>query len=135
LIILIRISPFPPWIWSNVLFSSIEAVALWQFLVATLFVYPKLLLHVFIGSRAAALADGEQRSHMDTPTKVMNAAFIIVGILVTATSSWFVYQAMQKQIRELEGLPNETDRMAADALEDVEEGAPLLRDFSPEPSH
>ncbi|KZP32856.1 Golgi apparatus membrane protein TVP38 [Athelia psychrophila] len=131
LIILIRLSPFPPWVWSNVLFSSIEAVALWQFIVATFFIYPKLLLHIFIGSRAAALADGEQRSHMDTQTKVMNAAFIVAGILVGATSSWFVYRAMQKHIRELEGLPEETDRLAADALEDIEEGAPLLRDFSP----
>ncbi|KAF7983867.1 hypothetical protein HWV62_18200 [Athelia sp. TMB] len=133
LIILVRMCPFPPWMWSNVLFSSIEAVALWQFVVATMFIYPKLLLHVFIGSRAAALADGEQRSHMDTQTKIMNAAFITVGILVGICSGWFVYQAMQKHIREMGDIPDETERLAADALEDVEEGAPLLRSFSPTP--
>lgn len=38
----------------------------WQFSIATLFVYPKVALYVFVGSRAAALSDGEQRSHMDT---------------------------------------------------------------------
>lgn len=46
--------------------QSIESVALWQFVIATLFIYPKLLLHVFIGSLAAPLSDGEQRGHMDT---------------------------------------------------------------------
>jgi hypothetical protein len=39
---------------------------------------------------------------------------------------------MQKQIRLLEGFSEETDRLAADAIEDIEEGAPLLRDFSNE---
>lgn len=37
---------------------------------------------------------------------------------------------MQKHIRELDDMPEETDRLAADAIEDIEEGAPLLRDFS-----
>lgn len=84
LIILIRISPFPPWVYSNSLFAvgkfsfpklyhpanqiiqSIQAVSLWQFVTATLFVFPKLVLHAFIGSRIAALSDGDRRSHMDT---------------------------------------------------------------------
>jgi len=132
LMILIRMSPFPPWTWSNVLFSSIEAIALWQFIIATLFVYPKVLLHVFIGSRAAALSDGEQRSHMDTQTKVLNGLLIGVGMVIALLSSWLIYRFMQKHIRELEEFPEETDRLAADALEDVEEGAPFLRDFSSE---
>jgi hypothetical protein len=37
---------------------------------------------------------------------------------------------MQKHIRQLEGFTEETDTLAADAIGDVEEGAPLLRDFS-----
>jgi hypothetical protein len=41
-----------------------------------------------------------------------------------------VYRFMQKHIRQLEEFPEETDRLAADAIEDVEEGAPLLRNFS-----
>lgn len=46
--------------------QSIEAVALWQFVIATFVVLPKVALHVFIGSRLAALSDGETRRHMDT---------------------------------------------------------------------
>jgi hypothetical protein len=44
----------------------------------------------------------------------------------------FVYRLMQRHIRRLEDLPEETDRLAADALEDAEEGAPLLHALSPE---
>ena len=45
--------------------QSIEPVALWQFVIATLVVLPRVALHVFIGSRLAAFSDGETRNHMD----------------------------------------------------------------------
>jgi predicted nucleic acid-binding Zn ribbon protein len=45
--------------------QSIGPVKLWQFVVAQVFVFPKIFLSVFIGSRAAALADGDQRDKMD----------------------------------------------------------------------
>lgn len=48
--------------------QSIEAVALWQFVIATTVVFPKVALHVFIGSKLAALSDGDTRRHMDTRT-------------------------------------------------------------------
>lgn len=41
---------------------------------------------------------------------------------------------MEKHIRELQDVSGETDRMVVDAIEDAEEGAPLLRSFSPEPT-
>jgi hypothetical protein len=87
--------------------QSIEATALWQFAVATTFVFPKLLLHVFIGSRIAALSDGDQRSHMDTrncfppefsvvainiyfsaETKIVNGLLIGGGISIAVFTSW-----------------------------------------------
>lgn len=93
--------------WYDILFSSFDSVALWQFIVATFFVYPKICLHVFIGTRAAALSDGEQRSHMDTrkpafvqkiifkytyhtipETKVVNGVLIGLGVVLAATSGW-----------------------------------------------
>ncbi|TRM59308.1 hypothetical protein BD626DRAFT_508875 [Schizophyllum amplum] len=126
LIILIRVSPFPPWVYSNTLFASIEPVKLWQFLLATCFVFPKLLLHVFIGSRMAALADGDQRSHMDPQTKAINAALIIGGVLIAIGASWSVYHLITKHIRHLEGLPADVDEQAARAIEDFDEEAPLL---------
>lgn len=89
---LIRASPFPPWVYANSLFAvsmlgfrvmfdltitsqSIEAVALWQFVIATTVVFPKVALHVFIGSRLAALSDGDTRRHMDTREPPYLSAF------------------------------------------------------------
>ncbi|THV08653.1 Golgi apparatus membrane protein TVP38 [Dendrothele bispora CBS 962.96] len=126
LMILIRISPFPPWVWSNTLFASIQPVKLWQFVTATLFLSPKLCLHVFIGSRMAELSDGEHRSQMDTRTKIMNGVFIGGGILVAIFTSWLVYTLVQSHIRTLQGIPTDVDEQAADAIEDFDEEAPLL---------
>ncbi|KAJ7276298.1 Golgi apparatus membrane protein TVP38 [Mycena haematopus] len=125
LIILIRMSPLPPWVYSNVLFASIGSVSVWQFMTATFFVFPKLFLHVFIGSRIAAFSDGETRGNMDTQTKLINGLLIGGGIVVTFVASWFVYTSIQNHIRRLPGLPVETDELAAEALEDTED-APLL---------
>ncbi|KIP12719.1 hypothetical protein PHLGIDRAFT_113319 [Phlebiopsis gigantea 11061_1 CR5-6] len=130
LIMLIRASPFPPWVYANSLFASIEAVALWQFIIATTMVFPKVALHVFIGSRLAALSDGETRRHMDTRTKVMNGVLVGTGILVAAFTSWFIYRAMTQHIRHLEGIPADVDELAAEAVEDAAEGAPLLGNYS-----
>ncbi|KAK0486917.1 Golgi apparatus membrane protein TVP38 [Armillaria luteobubalina] len=127
LIILIRVSPFPPWVYSNSLFASIEAVSLWQFVVATCFIFPKILLLVVIGSRIAALSDGDSRSHMDTHTKVMNGSLIGGGIIVAIFTSWLVYTLVQNHIRQLEDISPEVDRMAAEAIEEYDEDAPLLR--------
>ncbi|KAH9943350.1 uncharacterized protein BXZ73DRAFT_40674, partial [Epithele typhae] len=73
LIMLIRASPFPPWVYSNTLFAvspakatSVQSVSLWQFFLATFVVFPKIAIFVLVGSRLASLSDGEQRSHMDT---------------------------------------------------------------------
>ncbi len=37
---------------------------------------------------------------------------------------------MQAHIRKLEGIPPEIDELAAEAVEDAGEGAPLLRNYS-----
>jgi len=129
LIILIRMSPFPPWVYANTMFASIGSVSLWQFMVATCCVFPKIFLHVFIGSRVAALSDGEQRSHMDTHTKIVNGVLIGGGILIAIIASWLVYTSVQNHIRNLSGISPEVDELAAEAVEDSEE-APLLRSHS-----
>jgi len=125
LIILIRMSAFPPWAYSNVFFASIGSVGLWQFIMATFFVFPKIFLQVYIGSRLAALSDGEQRGAMDTRTKIINGLFIGGGIAIAVFASGLVYKLVQKQIRTLSGIPPEIDELAAEAIEDSEE-APLL---------
>ncbi|KAI0284953.1 Golgi apparatus membrane protein TVP38 [Russula aff. rugulosa BPL654] len=90
LIVLIRISPFPPWVYSNALFASIQSVSVWQFMVATICSFPRYLMYVFIGMRMAALSDGKQREHMDTETKVVSGILIVADILSGASASWWV---------------------------------------------
>jgi len=127
LIILIRISSFPPWVYSNSLFASIESVSLTQFAFATLFVLPRVMVYVFVGSRIANLSDGEQRSHMDTTTKFINASLIIGGIVISIISSSVVYYFVHKEIKLLQSSHSTTtDGLSAEALEDAEEAAPLL---------
>ncbi|CAG7848449.1 Golgi apparatus membrane protein TVP38 [Serendipita indica DSM 11827] len=133
LIILIRFSPLPPWVYSNALFASITSVKFWQFMVANLFLSPKILLTVFVASRIAALADRDQRGQMDLPTEILNYSSIAVGIIIGVGTGWVVYRLTQEKIRSLPDLPRDVDEAAADALRDAEQGAPLLRDFSPEP--
>ncbi|KAI5125062.1 hypothetical protein M0805_007485 [Coniferiporia weirii] len=130
LIILIRISPFPPWVYSNACFASIEAVSLWQFIVATLCVMPKLFLVVFIGSRIAKFSDGKQRGEMDTITRVLDIMSIVVSIALGVLAGTVTYRLLQKQVKQLHENANRTDELAAEALEEAEEGAPLLRNIS-----
>lgn len=43
-----------------------------------------------------------------------------------------IHRWTQIEIRKLKTLPPEVDAAAADTLDDVDEGAPLLRDFESE---
>jgi hypothetical protein len=84
--------------------QSIESVSLIQFVLATLFVLPRVLVYVFVGSRIASLSDGEQRSHMATcmlsfpvhvadltftslATKIINGLLIVGGIVTSVIAS------------------------------------------------
>ncbi|KAG9317565.1 hypothetical protein JVU11DRAFT_1772 [Chiua virens] len=125
LIILIRISPFPPWVYSNTLFASIGSVSLSQFTFATLFVLPRVLLYVFVGSRIANLSDGEQRSHMDTTTIFINSCLVVGGILIAIISSSVVYYFVHKEINALHSGRPTTVALDTEALEGPE-GVPLL---------
>ncbi|THH17954.1 hypothetical protein EW146_g2952 [Bondarzewia mesenterica] len=127
LIILIRVSSFPPWVYSNTLFASIQAVSAWQFIIATICTFPRFLLYVFIGSRMAALSDGKQRDQMDTQTKIINGCLIAGGIIMSITASWIVYTLMQKQLK---GISPEIDELVEEAIEEADEGAPLLDNLS-----
>ncbi|TFK76004.1 Golgi apparatus membrane protein TVP38 [Pluteus cervinus] len=133
LIILIRISPFPPWVYSNSLFASIQPVALWQFVIATTFIAPKVLLHTFIGSKLASLSDGDQRSHMDTHTLILNSLFVGAGICIALFTSWWVYTLVQRHIKHLEGVPPEIDDLAAEAIAEYDEESPLLSSSDTQP--
>ena len=60
-----------------------------MFALATAIVTPKLLIHVFIGSRLAAIAKSGDK--MDAATKAINWASIIGGLIIGALTAWFIY--------------------------------------------
>lgn len=132
LIILIRASPLPPWVYSNTMFASIDAVPLWKFIIATCFTFPKLVLHVFIGWRIGALSDGDQRKEMDGKTKAVNAALVGSGIFIGFAASWVVYHLITNHIRKMKEVPEDVDELAAEYIENFNplhssgEDAPLL---------
>ncbi|KIM68625.1 hypothetical protein SCLCIDRAFT_885490 [Scleroderma citrinum Foug A] len=126
LIILIRVSPFPPWVYSNSLFAGIEAVSLAQFALATLFVLPRVLVFIFIGSRIASLSDGEQRSQMDAQTKFINFLVIIGSVVISLVVSSILYSFMKKEVAAIHTDSSRTDDYNATVLDDTEQNAPLL---------
>ncbi|KAH8919663.1 hypothetical protein BT69DRAFT_1193785, partial [Atractiella rhizophila] len=97
LVILIRFCPFP-FPYSNLFFASIESVSISQFLLATLFITPKLLLHVFTGSRLYLLSDEEERLKMDSTAKALNAVYVILGSLLGIGTGWYVWRLTQKHV-------------------------------------
>lgn len=110
-----------------------------------------MYLQVFIGSQAALLSDGKHRGSMSTGVKILDGLSIIFGFAVAVGTGWlvndafpshlsvyltwcgcshrFVYRTTQAKIRHMQGLSEETDRLAADAL-DQGAHAPLIRAFS-----
>ena len=151
LVILIRMSPMPPWVYANTLFAvsplsavptcfclliqvlqSIHTVKLWQFVIATFFLSPKLALYTFIGSRLAPLSDGEQRQRMDTKAKVINGCLAGGGALLGIVASVVVYRLVQRQLQHLKGVSPSAEEDIIEALEEADEGAPLLGNHSSE---
>ncbi|ELU45734.1 SNARE associated domain-containing protein [Rhizoctonia solani AG-1 IA] len=97
---------------------------------APLIFTPKLFIIVFIGSRVAKFSDGQQRGEMDTASKWLNALSIALGASIGIGATWLVWRLTDAEIRNMKELPQDIDDMAADALHDVEAGAPLLGDYS-----
>lgn len=75
---MIRFSPFPFNV-SNLFFASLQSISLANFMIATATTTPKLLLHVFIGSRLFQLVDRGSRAGLDTNTKILNGIYVVFG--------------------------------------------------------
>ncbi|CEQ38898.1 SPOSA6832_00370 [Sporobolomyces salmonicolor] len=147
LIILLRLCPFP-YPYSNAFFASVETVTLLQFFLATLTITPKLLLHVFVGHRTYLFASPEHRSKMDPLSKWLkcvsspswplplgshpdeesltlrllrgnSGAFMVVGTLLGAATSWYLYKLTMRYVEEASGA-SEHD-LEAGLLDDVDE--------------
>ncbi|KAK0566734.1 Tlg2-vesicle protein [Tilletia horrida] len=79
------------------------------FLVATLCITPKLLLHVFVGSKLYLLLDKEGQS-LPLHVRVMNWIYIAVGILIGWITTRYLWKTTQQILSDFE------------AREELEEG-------------
>lgn len=89
LLCMIRLCPLP-YSLSNGAMSTFATVNPLAFTLATAIVTPKLLVHVFIGSRLAVIAKSGEK--MAASTKVINWGSIIGGAIFGALTGWFIYQ-------------------------------------------
>lgn len=76
-----------PWTASNALFASVDSVSFTQFMLATTVILPKVFVAVFVGSRLAMLADGEE---LDATAKWINSISIVVAVATTAITGVYV---------------------------------------------
>ena len=89
LLVMIRLCPLPYSI-SNGAMSTIPTVQPLVFALATAIASPKLMIHIFIGSRLAAIAKSGEK--MDGGTKAINYASIVGGMVLGAATGYFIYQ-------------------------------------------
>ncbi|POS86772.1 hypothetical protein EPUL_001537 [Erysiphe pulchra] len=98
---MIRLCPLP-FSLSNAALSTFKTVKPSSFALATAITSPKLLIHVFIGSRMAAIADFGHDHQLDAKTRAINYIFIVAGIVIGTTVGWFIYQRTLARARELD---------------------------------
>jgi hypothetical protein len=69
---------------------------------------------------------------MDTQAIIINACLTGGGFLIGIIASVVVYRLVQHQLRHLEGVPPSVEEDVIEALEEADEGAPLLGNHSSE---
>ncbi|KAI2629719.1 hypothetical protein GGR54DRAFT_276205 [Hypoxylon sp. NC1633] len=119
----IRFCPLP-FSLSNGFLATIPSITPLRFAAATALASPKLLVHVFIGSRLALLAESGDR--MSTGDKVVNYLSMLVGSAVGMALGLLIYRRTMARAKELareeaveNGLPVDADELD---YADLEEG-------------
>lgn len=99
LLVMIRICPLP-YSLSNGAISTIPSVTWVNFAIATAIASPKLLLHVFVGSRLGDLAENGDK--MDGKTKLVSYLSILIGMSAGVATGYFVYVRTKARAAQLE---------------------------------
>jgi hypothetical protein len=80
--------------------STFPTITASQYAAATALVTPKLLIHVFIGSRLAVIArTGDKMTATD---RLVNYSSIAIGAVVGAFTGWYIYRKTMARAQELE---------------------------------
>ncbi|KAL0938933.1 tlg2-vesicle protein of 38 kda [Colletotrichum truncatum] len=94
----VRFCPLP-YSLSNGFLSTIPSIKPWAFAVSTALASPKLLVHVFIGSRLALIA--EKGDEMSAGGKAINYISMILGGTVGLVVGWVIYNRTMARAAEL----------------------------------
>ncbi|KAK4165693.1 hypothetical protein QBC43DRAFT_27073 [Cladorrhinum sp. PSN259] len=110
---MIRLCPLP-YSLSNGFLATIGSIGPGRFALATGLTTPKLLVHVFIGSRLALLAEsGDKMTGRD---KMINYASMLIGGAVGFTVGLLIYKRTMARAAELAREGGEDDLEAGDGL-------------------
>lgn len=133
----IRFCPLP-YSLSNGFLSTIPSISPLNFALATALATPKLLVHIFIGSRLAILAEnGEQ---MTTGAKVINYGSMVLFGVLGMVIGLFIYRRTMARAKELAreeaaengGVIDLDDELGYEDLEEGITGRNRLRDVDPD---
>lgn len=116
---LIRWCPLP-YSLSNGALSTIPTLQPLNFALATLLSTPKLMIHVFVGTRLSSLAGGGGK--MDSSTRFINYASIVGGLILGVVLGFLIYRKTKARADELE----EEERQLASAEEGLNEREDLV---------
>ena len=115
LLVMIRLCPLP-YSLTNGAMSTFPTVKPLTYALATAIATPKLMIHVFIGSRLAVIAKSGEK--MDATTKAINWASIVGGVILGALTGWLIYKRTVARSRELEAEERQNARQSASQPED-----------------
>lgn len=98
LLCLIRLCPLPYSV-SNAGLSTVSSVSWLQFLMASCVAAPKLLIHVFIGSRLANLAGDAE---LDSKARIINYLSLTFGIVLGVVTGVIIYRQTSARVKIIE---------------------------------
>lgn len=93
LLCLLRLTPLP-WAYANFSLATFKEITPIHFLIATCAYSPKLLLHVYIGTRLYLFSDPDHLHDMDSTTKWLNSLSIVASILLGVGVGSYAYRLM-----------------------------------------
>ena len=99
LLVMIRLCPLP-YSLSNGAISTIPTVTWQNFALATAIASPKLLLHIFVGSKLGDIAENGDK--MDGKTKAVSYLSILIGMIAGVAVGYLIYNRTKVRAQQLE---------------------------------
>ena len=90
---LLRLTPIP-WAYANFSLATFKEISPLDFLIATCAYSPKLLLHVYVGTRLYLFSDPDHLNDMDSTTKWLNSLSIAASLLLGIGVGSYAYRLM-----------------------------------------